>query len=454
MYLTPTDKYWAIDIEGDLIPSTRVWCLCAEKIIGTETWRSSDPVEIFKWISERLAEGCKFIGHNIIGYDAPTLNRILKTRLRISDIIDTMILSMLYSPSLSGGHSLEAWGERLRFPKGAYTDFTKFTPEMLMYCARDTLLCKKIYLALISRMTKCKFTNLSIEIEHTSWMLIEKQKQNGFAFNIQEAHVLYSKIRELETDIEKRVHEIWPPVLKKLATYQKPFKKNGEPTRYFQAHTDQYEKVVISEDNQTYDCYGYVSFNIGSADQRIEKLLEAGWVNHPSEVTKGGKPKATSKGKLVPSLEEFVASSNNEGPKHIANWMELNARGNMINTWINAYNNKTGCIHGSLWLANTLRYRHSDPNTANIPAVRVGKDEKPLLGLDGVFTYEARNLWTTRDPEHRRIVGVDAKGIQLRVLAHHLNNPKFTEAVLSGDPHSYNQQIGGFATRAIAKTFI
>ena len=33
-------------------------------------------------------------------------------------------------------------------------------------------------------------------------------------------------------------------------------------------------------------------------------------------------------------------------------------------------------------------------------------------------------------------------------------NIVFTEAVLEGDPHSYNQEVGGFATRAIAKTFI
>jgi DNA polymerase-1 len=52
------------------------------------------------------------------------------------------------------------------------------------------------------------------------------------------------------------------------------------------------------------------------------------------------------------------------------------------------------------------------------------------------------------------LVGVDAKGIQLRVLAHYLNNPDFTEAVLNGDPHAYNQEIGGFRSRANAKTFI
>ena len=186
-----------------------------------------------------------------------------------------------------------------------------------------------------------------------------------------------------------------------------------------------------------------------------------GWV--PREFTKktdkggGGNPKATDKGKLVPSLVEFVETSGRKEPRLIADWIEINSRANMINTWLQAYNEDTGCIHGTLWLANTMRYRHSDPNTANIPAVRA-TDNGPLLKRDGVYTYEARDLWTVRDPVRRSLVGVDAKGIQLRVLAHHLNNKSFTEAVLGGDPHSYNQKIGGFPEgpqgRSLAKTFI
>lgn len=148
-----------------------------------------------------------------------------------------------------------------------------------------------------------------------------------------------------------------------------------------------------------------------------------------------------------------METSGLEEPKLIARWIETNSRANMVNTWMEAYNDDTGCIHGSLWLANTLRYRHSGPNTANIPAVRLDNRDAPLLAEEGAFTYEARDLWTVRSSD-RQLVGVDAKGIQLRVLAHYLNNPEFTEAVLAGDPHGYNQKIGGFATKPIAKTFI
>src|SRR5690606_30108892 len=72
-------------------------------------------------------------------------------------------------------------------------------------------------------------------------------------------------------------------------------------------------------------------------------------------------------------------------------------------------------------------------------------------GDAGVYTYEARDLWTVRSGD-RLLVGTDAKGIQLRVLAHYLNNKKFTEAILSADPHEANKNNMGLPTRALTKT--
>lgn len=449
MYLEFTDEYWAIDIEGDPIPSTRIWCMCALNIVTGEKKRFTSVPEIKEFITNVKRKRGKFIAHNGLGYDFPTLNRLAGCNLAASDCVDTLVLSMVFSPSLKGGHSLQAWGERLKFPKTEFNDFSKFSEEMLEYCMNDTVLCAKIYLALTARMKKIGFSELGIEIEHKSWSLLKKQQDNGFAFNIGEAHCLYAKLREKEKEITDKIHEYWPAQLLPVAQFKKPYKKDGSPTANYARHCEQYERVEIVDEG--YVCYDFVEFHVGSPPQRVEKLLELGW--KPREFTPTGNPKPTTKGKLSPSLQEFVETSGKEEPKLIAQWIEVNSRANMINTWIEAYNERTGCIHGRVWLANTMRYRHSNPNTANIPAVRVDSDGQPLLEEAGAFTYEARDLWTVRSSD-RRLVGVDAKGIQLRVLAHYLNNPKFTEAVLEGDPHSYNQEIGGFASRAIAKTFI
>lgn len=454
MYLTPNDKYWACDIEGDLIPSTRVWCFYAINIATGEEVSFTSYEDIKEWVDARVNDSCRLVFHNGLGYDAPTLNRIVGTRIGINNLVDTFLLSMLYSPSMDGGHSLAAWGARLKFPKGDYNDFSQYTPEMLEYCKQDARLCRRVYLALVKRMNSQKFTDVGIEIEHRSWSLIQRQKTNGFHFNIVEAHSLYAKLREYENQIRDEILTYWPPKLEMVAKYKRPYKKDGSPSSNFTRHCEEYERVDVYADRNggEYECFAYVAFHIGSPVQRVEKLLELGW--EPREFTKTGNPQPTVKGKLSPSLIEFVEKSGKPEPALIAKWIEINSRANMVNTWIEAYNEDTQCIHGTLWLANTLRYKHSGPNTANIPAVRVDKEDNPLLLGAGSFTYEARDLWDTRDRNNRKLVGVDAKGIQLRVLAHYLNNPKFTEAVLDGDPHSYNQSVGGFQTRAIAKTFI
>jgi len=457
MYL-PDDytKYCVIDIEGDPIPSSKVYCMGAYDI-GTKEEVLLFGDAIPKYIEERRQRGYKFVGHNIIGYDAPTLNRLTGTKLKITDLVDTMVLSMIYSPSFDGGHGLANWGDKFRMPKGDHDDFSKYTDEMGEYCLQDVRICREIFLRLTRRMKTIGFTDKGIEIEHRAWSIIRRQQENGFAFNAEEAHVLYGKLRAIEADLQQEIYKYWPPQLQVVAEYKRPRKKDGTFTENYKRHSEQYVLVRILNERDAYEVLDYVYFNIGSPSQRIEKLLSLGWkpreFTKPSKTHPKGQPKATEKGHLVPSLVEFGEESGKEEVRLIAQWIEYNARANMINTWLEAYNENTGCIHGSLWMANTLRYRHSNPNSANIPAVRKNKDGV-LKGRAGVFTYEARALWTVRDTANRRLVGVDAKGIQVRVLAHYLDNPEFTDVVINGDPHSYNQEIGEFESRDLAKTFI
>jgi DNA polymerase I-like protein with 3'-5' exonuclease and polymerase domains len=124
----------------------------------------------------------------------------------------------------------------------------------------------------------------------------------------------------------------------------------------------------------------------------------------------------------------------------------------MIQTWMDAYDERTKAIHGSLFIASTLRYKHSQPNSANIPACRVDKEGNLLLGDAGAWTFEARDLWWAGEDEDYILVGIDAKGVQLRVLANYINHPPFTEAILSEDPHTANMKTFGLSSRTLTKT--
>lgn len=460
MYLNPTDKHWVIDIETDSLDAKIIWVMCAKNVKTKEEKTLTNYAEIRNFIQGELARGCIFVGHNILAFDAPVLNRLAATRITSVRLVDTFLLSMLYSPSLRGGHNLDAWGERVGERKIFFKDFSHLSDEMIKYCLQDVRVTCKVYERLTARMRQIGFSEDCVKIEHLAWRNIQKQRKNGFKFDQPRAHTLFAELRGLEEEIKGQIYHAFPPILTELRTYAKAFKRDGQPTVDYERHLEQYPKIKLNDEG-TYTVFDWVEFNLGSPKQRVEKLLELGWEPYPDEYTKitekggGGNPTPTYKGELVPSLVKFVEEHNVPEVKLIAEWMAFNGRANMIGNWLDLYNEETGCIHGNLWLANTLRYRHSDPNTANIPAVRVDKvTGLPLLARLGFYTYESRDLWVTRDPATRNLVGVDAKGIQLRVLAHHLNNPEYTAQVLGGDPHNYTMSITQTGTRANNKNFI
>jgi DNA polymerase I len=75
-----------------------------------------------------------------------------------------------------------------------------------------------------------------------------------------------------------------------------------------------------------------------------------------------------------------------------------------------------------------------------------------LWGKAGNWGADCRDLFGS--PEGRTIVGADMSGLELRALAHYMNDDKYTDLILNGDIHSYNMELAGLPTRNNAKTFI
>lgn len=442
--------YYAIDIETDGLDAKTIWVMCWENIRTKEKGKCTDYESIKKFFDD--TRGSYYIGHNILKFDAPTLNRICGTRIGTSKVVDTLVLSTLYSPSLQGGHSLGAWGERIGYEKLDFNDWTRLSDEMITYCEKDVEITAELFRRLVNVLNRIGFSERACYIQHNITAIISKQQQNGFYFDGQRAIVLYQELRKLEQELQDEIREAFPPervVVRNGAMYT----KTGALTAIYQRDADRY---ILQRDELAgrYTAFEDVEFNIGSPKQRAEKLEALGWI--PDERTPTGQPKVTEK-----SLIKFAEESGIHQVALITKWMSTNGRANMINTWLENWNEDTKCIHGNLFVADTLRFRHQKPNTANIPAVRLKKDvdgiERVLYGEAGYFTYEARDLWCSRPG--RVLVGTDAAGLELRMLAHYLNRPDFTEAVINGksedgtDVHSVNAAIAG-CTRPVAKTLI
>lgn len=398
-----------------------------------------------------------YVGHNFLSYDCPMLNRHWGAGIPATRVVDTFVLSQLYNPSYPGGHSLAAWGERLKYKKGEFSYFSALSEEMLRYCMRDTMLTALLFIKLTDRMRSVGFTEEGCEIEHLAWNIIQnKQRRNGFPFDFKRGTELYVTLREREEELQNEIHRLWPPELRVIGTYKSARKQNGEYNLQYTRHKGQYPKVVESSDGG-YRTYDYVSFNLGSPLQRIDKLLDLGW--KPVNLTKAGNPKVDE--------DELLAYADLSGTPEVAalaKWIVINSRANMIRTWLDAYDENTKAIHGKLFIASTLRYRHSGPNSANIPAVRHKKDEEGndqiQYGEAGAWTYEVRDLWTAGDTGDFSLVGLDGTGIQNRALIHNLIKTvgidtvrPFLDLGLSGDIHKHNIEVLGLANKAAAKKF-
>ena len=110
-----------------------------------------------------LSSADVIIGHNIIGYDIPTLRKVYPWFKYDGDVLDTLVLSRLYHPNLMeidkrrnvprmpmqlyGRHSLEAYGYRLGEYKGEFgktSDWKQWSQEMQDYCVQDVNVTTKL----------------------------------------------------------------------------------------------------------------------------------------------------------------------------------------------------------------------------------------------------------------------------------------------------------------------
>lgn len=402
-----TSKALAIDIETNGFDegNTIIWIACCEDADKDRKWSFVEPEGL-----QQLIDSYDYIvGQNIIGFDRPMLEQLWSVKIPDEKIIDTVVMSRLYNPELKGneggsrGHSLGAWGHRLGFPKGDFTDYAGgLCPEMVQYCERDVELTKALYHHLKSKMSSEGFSDASICLEHQVALATYTQEQNGFRMDTQAATELYQTITSRMGQIKSELQEIFPPIV----------------TERYSEKTGKRLKDNVEE------------FNIGSR-QQIAKRLESLGAKFKDK-TETGKPKID---------ETTLAKIDLPEAKLCSEYLMLQKRESFINSWFK-FVQEDDRIHGKVITngAVTGRMSHHSPNMAQIPATY-----KP-------YGTECRQCFTV--DEGNVLVGIDASGLELRMLAHYMQDDKYTEEVCEGDIHTANQIAAGLTERDQAKTFI
>jgi len=413
-------KRIVVDIETTLDHKT-IWLCCTLDIDTGEkhTWYQA------KAFQDYIEDATLLIGQNIVAFDAYLLNSLWKTQIALSKCYDTLIVSRLLNPSKSEGHSLEAWGSELGTQKIDYKKVWEwmsdrkeaykgecydapFMPLLSIYCQRDVEVTGLLFKKLVTETDGKGFSAASVLLEHQTAAIIAKQERNGFRLDMPHATMLLTTVKGKLDSIYEQMQERWPPY-----NQERISEKTGKRLK---------DREVV--------------FNPGSRQQIGQKLIELGW--KPKSFTETGQP-------IVD--EGSLAGAKFPEALLIAEYLMLQKRVAQITSWMEAVE-ADGRVHGRVITngAVTGRMTHSSPNMAQIP------------NSGSVFGPECRECWTVDDGNV--LVGCDASGLELRMLAHYMKDDDYVETVVNGssklgtDVHTKNQQAAGLQTRDQAKTFI
>lgn len=387
----------------------------------------------------------RLVAHNALGFDEIVLKRFFPW-FDPGDSYDTLVASRAiwgdlkakdfrysqthpeFPKNLTGSHGLKAWGHRMGLLKGDFsdtTDWKTFTPEMLEYCARDVDVLEKLY-----ELQESKgYSPECLQLEHDFKRVIVQMEQRGVCLDQRAAVDLYGTLSAKRAEVREELKSLHPGWYTDTKTPDHWVAEDGRQFPTKGAGTKAKAKGLKQGPMKQ----KHTAFNPGSRDHIARVLMEKyNW--EPKAYTTTGKPEINEVvlGALVypeaKKLSEFFDIEKKIGQL---------AEGDQA--WLKVVK-PDGRIHGEVNTGGTAtgRCAHSKPNLGQVNS-----------------SPEFRAVFKPQDGFV--LVGVDAKGCQLRCLAHYMaayDGGKYAKVILEGDVHTFNQQAAKLPTRDNAKTVI
>lgn len=458
-------KRGRFDLESDglLDVVTKVHCLSL-KLDKATTALYVGHAEIRRALA--LLDRCHtIVAHNGIAFDLMVLWKIFRWKPKAPVVEDTMILSCLIHPDIEGGHSLEEWGLRVGQPKQEYTlGWSEYSETMGQYCVGDTDTLAKVDDRLLKDREGWGW-DASVKMEHQFAKDFAVQGWRGVLVDKPHCLNLLQKIDDEMAEIAQLVEPLLPErdgtkgQLKEVTPPKLQFKKDGTPSGPCRKWFEEVKPMpVAGTGDPTPVWHGFkygvwhrlptpmledgssraplrTKFPATLADQQHIKtwLMDMGWKPTMWSFKKDSKtgkyvrgdngqlvptwPKFHDKGELCKALEEIT--SEFEHVRKVVRWVVIRHRRGLVQSIVNAIR-ADGTVPATGFALGTPTSRVTHQVVANIP-----KAEPEV-----VYGKECRAMFIARPG--RRLVGVDAAGLELRCLAHYVGTPEIVKMIVEG----------------------
>lgn len=342
---------------------------------------------------DRLRSADSYCFHNGIKFDMPAINKFFPGTIRRDRLLDTLVMARLAFPE-ERNHTLKAWGLRTGTHKGDYSgDYSTVDAEFLKYSQDDIPAGRALYHK-VSHVLEWGFSS-ALEHEVAYW--IGLQETNGFRLDVAGAQALDVELRAETAGYETLLKQTFGPIERTLTMTPKA---NNAPRGYVKGVP--FTKRWSEE------------FNPSSRHHIAERLQILGW--KPSEFGANG----------VAAVDEgTLAKLKFPEAKLLCDYFKSSKKLGMLSDgkggWLKAVK-ADGRVYGRVNPngARTGRMTHSSPNMAQV-------DKDPRM----------RALWLPR--AGWKLVGIDAEGLEARMLAHRLyswDQGALAERLVSGTKES------------------
>jgi len=419
------------DIETDGLNPSKIHCL-SYTTDGKEynTVTHGDDMRHLLWDAKGL------IGHNILRYDIPVLERLLHMKIK-ARLYDTLPMSWVINYE-RGKHGLATFGEEFGIPKPVVTDWADQDIQVYIHrCEEDVRINWKLWQNLLKRYmliykdkkTLDKFfgylsfkMNCAAEAERSGWKVDLKLAQDSV-----------DKLKEQQDHKVSELREVMP--MRKLMSIKTKPKVMTKKDHSISAHGQRWFDL-LEEHGLPQNYEGDVSVvrgvdqsNPNSPDQVKDWLYGLGWepcthkFNKNKETGEEKKvPQIRKNGELTPSVQLLIDDNPAVGVLDGLTVIQhrLGIFYGFLETHVNGYVKAE--IDG---LTNTLRFKHRKP-LVNLP------------GVDKPWGKEIRGCLTVPDEDYT-LCGADMTSLEDTTKRHYMKpyDPDYVEEMSRDgfDPH-------------------